>query len=138
MLMPLVGKIILLYPNFMPRAKHTIKRENGAGTVSKVGERYRWQLTLGYDADGKRQSASGYAPSRIDAEQALVAARVLRDRGQIAQPNAVTVAEYAQVWLARQRLNDPTPKGGGFRQGSISLFMALTCITAGYNIHILN
>jgi integrase len=82
------------------------KRVNGAGTVSKMKNgRYRWELTLGYrivDGKNKRDSVSGTARTKAEAEIGLANALSNRDKGMLALPDQVTVNEFAETWVKRQ------------------------------------
>jgi integrase len=82
------------------------KRVNGAGTVSKMKNgRYRWELTLGYrivDGKNKRDSVSGTARTKAEAEIGLANALSNRDKGMLALPDQVTLNEFAETWLKRQ------------------------------------
>jgi integrase len=82
------------------------KRVNSQGTVHKMKNgRWRWELTLGYrivNGKNKRDSVSGTARTRAEAETALAAKVTQRDRGMLALPDRVTVAEFAETWLERQ------------------------------------
>ncbi|MHA0035509.1 tyrosine-type recombinase/integrase [Deinococcus sp. PESE-13] len=85
----------------------TGKRGNGQGTVWKEGSGYRWQVTIGYHPNGRRKTRSGTAKTKTAASQALN--QVLADvqRGQIGESSAITVSDYAQVWLRRQHDVEP-------------------------------
>ena len=88
--------------------KKTKQRGNGQGTVRQVGKKHRWEITLGYRADGTRISRSGYELTKGDAESAKNAALTDYARGLIGAAEDVTVSEYAGRWLKRQ--HDVKPK----------------------------
>ena len=80
------------------------ERGNGQGTVWEVSKGvWRWQITLGYKPDGRRITASGKAPSKTAALNAASTARTAHERGLLAAPDSITVREYAEKWLARQK-----------------------------------
>lgn len=74
---------------------------NGEGTVRAVGKRWRWEITLGYQADGKRISRSGYEDTKTRALATMRAAQTDHGRGLLAAPEKVTVREYAERWKRR-------------------------------------
>lgn len=82
--------------------RKTKSRGNGQGTVRQVGKRWRWEITLGYRADGRRISRSGYEETKGKAEAAKSAALTDSARGLVGAPERVTVAEYAERWTRRQ------------------------------------
>ncbi|WP_026332509.1 phage integrase SAM-like domain-containing protein [Deinococcus apachensis] len=90
----------------MPRKKaeerKTKERGNGQGTVWQEGDVYRWQVTLGYKADGKRIARSGRAATKGAAHAAMQKVQVDFARGLIGAPEKVTVREYAERWKRRQ------------------------------------
>lgn len=73
-------------------------RGNGRGTVRQVGNRWRWEITLRYAADGRRMGLSGYADTKSAASAALEAALTDRRRNLLVDPDTVTVAEFAEDW----------------------------------------
>ncbi|WP_158679825.1 site-specific integrase [Deinococcus sp. NW-56] len=81
--------------------RSTKQRGNGEGTVYRSGDKWRWQVTLGYRANGSRVTASGTAPTKSAANTARAQALVDHSRGLLAEPSEVTVAQYAQKWLMR-------------------------------------
>jgi integrase len=85
----------------LPTAKNT----NGEGSVwhDKNRDVWKWELTLGYTPDGKRRAARGRADSEEAAGDALTQARADYLRGILADPDNITVSEYAGKWLARQK-----------------------------------
>lgn len=82
--------------------RKTKARGNGQGTVRQVGKRWRWEMTVGYRADGRRISRSGYAETKSKAEAAKNAALTDYARGLVGAPERVTVADYAERWTRRQ------------------------------------
>jgi integrase len=91
----------------MPRKKKEQepdkKRTNGTGGVYKLPDgRFRWQVTVGY-RDGKQVRASGIEPDRTKAMLAAANAVTDFNRGVLAMPDRVTVADYAERWLKRQK-----------------------------------
>lgn len=86
------------------KKKSSKQRGNGRGTVWALPNgRYRWQITLGYRANGKRLSASGTAKDRTAAELALAKAIADHARGLLAAPERLTVRTYAERWLERRK-----------------------------------
>lgn len=100
----------------MPRTKptdttpqrKTKERGNGQGTVRQVGKKWRWEITLGFRANGSRISKSGYAETKGKAEAAKNAALTDYARGLTSEPDRVTVEEFATRWIRRQ--HDVTPR----------------------------
>lgn len=79
--------------------RSTKQRGNGEGTVYRSGDKWRWQATLGYRTNGSRITASGTALTKTAASAALAKARADHSRGLLAEPNEITVAQYAEKWL---------------------------------------
>lgn len=90
----------------MPRKKaeerKTKERGNGQGTVWQEGTVYRWQVTLGYTADGRRITRSGRATSKKAAHEAMTQVQADYSRGLISAADSITMAEYTERWLKRQ------------------------------------
>lgn len=84
------------------RAKKKRWRPNGGGTIWPEKGKYRWQITLGYRADGKRLTRNGTADTVEEADADMSRAKADHARGLLAEPSGITVEEYAQVWLRRQ------------------------------------
>ena len=77
-------------------------RGNGDGSLWELEDgRYRWQLTVTV-INGKQHRVSGTEPTKTLAKRALEKAQADRDRGLLATPDRVTVAEFAETWLKRQ------------------------------------
>lgn len=91
-----------------PTERKPKARGNGQGTVRQVGKKWRWEMTVGYRADGTRISRSGYAETKGKAEAAKNAALTDYSRGLIGEPDRVTVEDFAARWLRRQ--HDVTPR----------------------------
>ncbi len=86
----------------MTTPKKAKARGNGQGTVRQVGKKWRWEITLGYRSSGSRISRSGYEDTKGKAEAAKNAALTDYSRGLIGEPDRVTVADFAALWLRRQ------------------------------------
>lgn len=84
-----------------PKERKVKARGNGQGTVRQVGEKWRWEITLGFRTDGKRISRSGYTATKGKAEVAKSSALADHARGLIADPEKITVAQYSERWLKR-------------------------------------
>jgi integrase len=90
----------------MARPKATEKkRSNGDGGVWQLENgRWRWELVLGYvskpDGTKTRKTKSGTAKNETEAKKALTLARADKERGTLATPDRVTVAEWLTKWLA--------------------------------------
>ncbi len=82
--------------------RKTKQRSNGSGTVWKEGKIYRWQVTLGYTAAGKRITRSGRANTSRGANLAMAQVQSDYGRGLIGTPEKVTVGEYADRWVKQQ------------------------------------
>jgi integrase len=133
------------------KPKKAKSRGNGRGTVWEDppgSGKWRWQITLGFDKQGKRITASGTHPAKGLAERALAAAITDHARGELPAPNLVTVREYATRWLGRKRdlapasvrrytreleylFNAKTPEGefGGLRMQSVSKTLIVDAMT---------
>lgn len=85
----------------MPK-KPDLKRANGLGTITQRRNSFRWQITLGYDGNGKRQTAGGTEKTETLAKKALAQAITDHARGLLAPSDNITVSEYASIWLSRQ------------------------------------
>jgi integrase len=90
-----------------PKAKKTKddkKSGNGQGSVYELGSgKWRWQVTLGYTPQGKRQTASGVCDDKTKAGLAKSQALADFSRGLLGASENVTVKVYADKWLARQK-----------------------------------
>jgi integrase len=89
----------------MPKTKNdNSKRGNGRGTVWLLPSgRYRWQVTLGFTLEGKRQALSGTEATKTQAELAMAKAITDHARGLIGASEDITVKAYADKWLSRQK-----------------------------------
>ena len=87
-----------------PKERKVKDRGNGQGTVYETSPgRWRWQVTVGYKPDGKRLSVTGRADSKTLAQTAMTQALADQARGLLAAPESMTVSEYAEKWLGRQK-----------------------------------
>lgn len=78
------------------------ERGNGDGALWELSDgRWRWQLTVSV-INGKQRRVSGTEENKTLAKRALKKAQADRDRGLLATPDRVTVAEFAATWLKRQ------------------------------------
>ncbi|WP_425146164.1 tyrosine-type recombinase/integrase [Deinococcus sp.] len=86
-----------------PRERKVKDRGNGQGTVYEYKPgKWRWQVTLGQRTDGKRVTRSGVAETKTAAHDAMTRVQADHARGLIADPEKITVAQYAERWLRRQ------------------------------------
>jgi integrase len=84
------------------------KRSNGDGGVWQLPTGlWRWELVLGYvrkpDGSRSRKTKSGTAKNETEAKKALTLARADKERGILATPDRITVAEWLGKWLADKR-----------------------------------
>ena len=87
-----------------PKERKVKDRGNGQGTVYEYRPgKWRWQVTVGYKPDGKRLSVTGRADSKTLAQTAMTQALADQARGLLAAPESMTVSEYAEKWLGRQK-----------------------------------
>ena len=76
------------------------RRTNGQGSVRQLPSgTFRWQITLGFDKDGKQILKYGVAESRPLAERAKSQAVADRDRGLLPMPSRVTLNDWLPKWL---------------------------------------
>ena len=80
------------------------KRSNGDGGVWELeAGRWRWEVVLGYvtkpDGTRSRKTKSGTAKNETEAKKALTLARADKERGVLATPDRITVAEWLEKWL---------------------------------------
>lgn len=100
----------------LPQKKKRNKKDdkksgNGQGSVYELANgTWRWQVHLGYTADGKRQRATGVCANATLAELAKSRAIVDHDRGLLGVSENVTFAKYAQRWLELQKDLRPTTR----------------------------
>ncbi len=93
--------------------KKTKERGNGKGTVYKLPSgRWRWQFTLGYDLNGKRETVDGTAENKTLADLALSQAITDHARGLLSSSDSVTLKTYANKWLSRQKGLRPSTING--------------------------
>ena len=86
-----------------PEERGTKSKANGLGTVwGRKNGRWSWQVTLGYDHDGKRIVRSGTEKDKTAASKALASAISDHEKGLLAPPDKTTLEEYALIWLERQ------------------------------------
>ncbi|GGR27536.1 tyrosine-type recombinase/integrase [Deinococcus ruber] len=82
------------------------RRTNGQGSIRQLPSgTYRWQITLGFDQDGKQILKYGVAESRVLAERAKSQAIADRDRGLLPMPNRITLNDWLPKWLDGKELN---------------------------------
>lgn len=82
------------------------RRTNGQGSIRQLPSgTYRWQITLGFDQDGKQLLKYGVAESRSLAERAKSQAVADRDRGLLPMPNRITLNDWLPKWLDGKELN---------------------------------
>ncbi len=78
-------------------------KANGLGTIwERDNGKWSWQVTLGYDQDGKRIARAGTEKDKTAAAKALAGAITAHQKGLLAPPDKSTLNEYAQTWLERQ------------------------------------
>jgi integrase len=81
--------------------KAATKNTNGLGTVwQQPNGRWRWQVTLGYDPQGKRIARSGTESTKTAAEKSLAQAVTEHERGTLAAPDKMTVGDWLDTWVA--------------------------------------
>jgi integrase len=91
--------------------KDEAKAGNGHGSVYQLENgKWRWQVHLGY-INGKRQRATGVCENLTLAEHAKARAVADFTRGLLGASEKITVQEYADKWLKRQK---------GLRPSSVS------------------
>jgi integrase len=84
--------------------KKTKQVGNGGGTVWKLPSgRWRWQVTLGFTLEGKRQAKSGTETNKTLADAALARAKADYSRGLLGVSEDITLAAYSEKWLKRQK-----------------------------------
>lgn len=82
------------------------RRENGEGCVKKLPSgSYRWQVTLGFDDQGKQLLKSGTEKTKKDADRARVQAVADQQRGLLPVPSQIRIAEWLPRWLELKRPN---------------------------------
>jgi integrase len=85
--------------------RKTKNKANGLGTIwERKNGKWSWQVTLGYDQDGKRIARAGTEKDKTSAAKALAAAITAHSKGQLALPGRTTLNEYAERWLKRQKV----------------------------------
>ncbi|UBV42605.1 site-specific integrase [Deinococcus taeanensis] len=86
---------------------HTARRRtrgNGDGGIYQLPDgRYRWQATLGRDDKGKQIRRSGTAPTKREASRALTEVLAAQRKGLLSLPDATTLGEWLDLWLARRK-----------------------------------
>ena len=101
----------------MPKTRDDTRRGNGLGSVYRRGDKWRWEVTLGYHtvADPTtgalrraRNSIGSTALTETLAQLALARAITDHQRGLIAPSTEVTLEQYAEVWLGRQTSLEPS------------------------------
>ena len=100
------------------------KRSNGDGSVWQLENgRWRWAIVINHiiKTNGTKsyKTKSGTAKNETEAKKALTLARADKERGVLANPDRVTMAEYLSNWLAgrsnRLSANTVTSYGGLLR-----------------------
>ena len=77
---------------------------NGLGTKYKLPDgRWRWQVTVGFDQNNKQKRVSGITKDKTAAQRAINRVQADHERNQLVLPNKITVQEYAERWLERQK-----------------------------------
>jgi integrase len=83
--------------------KDESKAGNGQGSVYQLANgKWRWQVHLGY-INGKRQRATGVCDNLTLAEHAKARAVADFTRGLLGASEKITVKEYGERWLSRQK-----------------------------------
>ncbi len=91
-------------PEPTPKKKDKVKAGNGQGSVRELPSgKWRWEVTLGYTLEGKRRSISGVCLNKGQAEIAKSKAIADFSRGLLASSDSITLKEYADKWLNRQK-----------------------------------
>jgi integrase len=86
------------------KEKDTKKAGNGQGSVRELPNgKWRWEVTLGYTLEGKRQSVSGVCANQTEAGIAKAKAVADHARGLLGASETVTLADYTERWLERQQ-----------------------------------
>jgi len=86
-----------------PKERKVKDRGNGQGTIYEYKPgKWRWQVTLGQRVGGGRVTRSGVAETKTAAHDAMTRVQADHARGLIADPEKITVEQYAQRWLLRQ------------------------------------
>jgi len=81
-----------------PRAKG-----NGNGTVWEKGPgKWRWEVTVGFSATGKRSRRSGTCNTKREAEKAARGALTAKDEGRLTAPDKMTLEAWLGQWCERR------------------------------------
>jgi integrase len=82
--------------------KTKARRGNGQGEPWQMANgRWRWEVVIGYDDNGKRKTKSGTHRLKGEAVKAQSQARNDLSRGLLVVAPSITVAEYSERWLGR-------------------------------------
>lgn len=79
------------------------RRANGEGTIHYVESRQSWcaQITIHLDPlTGKPKRRTVYGRTQAEVRKKLEQLKVLREQSALASPSKVTVADWAEEWLA--------------------------------------
>lgn len=90
-------------PEHPPRQRKRT-RGNGQGSIHKTADgRYRWQITLGRDENGKQLRRSGGAPTKGEASRMLTELLAAHQKGLVSLPSTTTLGEWLEIWLSRRK-----------------------------------
>ena len=80
------------------------------GHVFKEGTKWRGQVTLGYDDDGKRQRANVSGKTSAEVQKKLNAVITEYNKGEITKISIETFTEWADIWLNDFKKNAIAPR----------------------------
>ncbi|THF70146.1 site-specific integrase [Deinococcus sp. Arct2-2] len=79
-------------------------RGNGDGGVYRLPDgRYRWQVTVGRDANGKQKRLTGIAENKTEANRRRTEVLAAYQQGKISLPSTTTLGDWLDLWLARRQ-----------------------------------
>ena len=76
------------------------RRQNGEGTIyQRPNGLWVCEITLGYDADGKRQKKTVSSMDLEKLKKKINDLKYLNDRHMVAEPSKYTVSDWVEFWL---------------------------------------
>ena len=86
------------------------RRQNGEGTIyQRPNGLWVCEITLGYDADGKRQKKTVSSMDLEKLKKKINDLKYLNDRHMVAEPSKYTVADWVEFWLETYKKQSVKP-----------------------------
>ena len=85
------------------------KKANGEGSISKYGNKWRGQLTIGRDENGKLIRKAFYGKTKKEVDLKLQEYKLKLNAGDLPTDDKITFQQWYYIWLFDFRKNDLKP-----------------------------